>query len=1210
VMANRHRSAPAGLLQEAQVWTDSLSESLSFHNFKPAGGKRRLRPGSHGSIVLDSSRSSVSSLASSAPSLAGPRVSLSNLSEGLGIKKKNRRKRPLLEEAKAPRHTHWDCIVQEQRHIFLRPSTGGTLASSTPELTSLSTSIAGHHSAALKFPKRAGEVTWDPRTRTPLPGFRKATGLGSSTGSTNFLAKSGGLNREDSPLKESRLFLEPVLTEPLRSPMRNMKRLGPQDSDSWIAATLSHIGSPVARHSRQRRRPSFNLDKAAGGESPSDTKIAKANSRRRVLQRSATSYGVAGGRGVDEVLAREAARPSVCEGFSQKELIRMKRAFKRFKAADCSEVDRNDIYDIIIYLGYFSATEDVVEDIAERVSEFSTFAFEELVQVVENYVSYEREQFRVCFQEHAEALGPNARPSSSGKGSKMLQLRTPSSLTLTQYIKSGEVECSSCGEVLSPECKFCRNCGAERPETRPTMEIPPTPRGKPSGIIPVSRVHEVMRALGLIPLRGVVVEVLAAAGFHEDGNLDFDGFVRFMAVYRVTEGFQREQINKAQHVFRIHSDEPEDNSMGEMEPSHLAQALIEMFGTHASAQVKSIVQKLSLSTAHEQDRDSDANSDSDHSTTFSPTMTSTLTGEGFNNITFHEFLIWARRVHDGMVEHLQDLFITACGEPLSPGMSQTLAADKLPPVLHLMGFTLSPPALEELLSTSGLGDHDEVDFDEFVRFAKVVQKTSGFTKNEVLELSDVFDKYDYNHNGEMDNFELLELLRYLGFKTSLEDVHRFLKKVDHNENGTMDLHEFLRFLRTHKESLVQEITHVFYCFNDKTSGLLSVKDVRVALASAGYEARAETLKDALLECGDPKALTLQNFLDIADRCRRDASEEKRKRAGFDDPEFEKIRRLFSKRCKDGYDMLAYGEFLWLLIDMGMPIKTKEDRDEIYAKLRESRVHAMQAGLSENEVGQEKDTRVTFWALLHFLRHFERENETRAMTKEEAAIDKARFTRDEVKDFRDIYDAWLACNQEYEPQSLPTDLPPGSPDSGPRSSRMSQERRHSLHDIFEPMQLHNSGRHRSGSIGPHAPVAVQRPTTQTSDHRPGSRQRQRRVSVQMLLGTEPIQGMLTVEAFLVLLASIQIQLNVREERILKDKARDISGRDDFRIDFADFLLLMRWITDADLGDINSKVSANSRNMNRIVQQISRESLEGGGSSSDLVVKSRSKRRGSF
>mmetsp|Transcript_140212 Transcript_140212/g.257425 ORF Transcript_140212/g.257425 Transcript_140212/m.257425 type:complete len:177 (-) Transcript_140212:55-585(-) len=176
--------------------------------------------------------------------------------------------------------------------------------------------------------------------------------------------------------------------------------------------------------------------------------------------------------------------------------------------------------------------------------------------------------------------------------------------------------------------------------------------------------------------------------------------------------------------------------------------------------------------------------------------------------------------------------------------------------------------------------------------------------------------------------------------------------------------------------------------------------------------------------------------------------------------------------------------------------------------------------------------------------------------------------------------------------------------------MSQERRHSLHDIFEPMQLHNSGRHRSGSIGPHAPVAVQRPTTQTSDHRPGSRQRQRRVSVQMLLGTEPIQGMLTVEAFLVLLASIQIQLNVREERILKDKARDISGRDDFRIDFADFLLLMRWITDADLGDINSKVSANSRNMNRIVQQISRESLEGGGSSSDLVVKSRSKRRGSF
>merc|ERR1719375_432509 len=107
--------------------------------------------------------------------------------------------------------------------------------------------------------------------------------------------------------------------------------------------------------------------------------------------------------------------------------------------------------------------------------------------------------------------------------------------------------------------------------------------------------------------------------------------------------------------------------------------------------------------------------------------------------------------------------------------------------------------MREFLEEAGFASTDKLNFDDFHKFAVVVHKNCGFTKEEVEELSTVFDRFDINGNGDLENLELLDLFRYLGYDTSLEDVHRFLQGLNAKQDGAMDLQEFVRKMRIKRE---------------------------------------------------------------------------------------------------------------------------------------------------------------------------------------------------------------------------------------------------------------------------------------------------------------------------------------------------------------------------------------------------------------------------
>ncbi|CAK0839335.1 unnamed protein product [Prorocentrum cordatum] len=163
-------------------------------------------------------------------------------------------------------------------------------------------------------------------------------------------------------------------------------------------------------------------------------------------------------------------------------------------------------------------------------------------------------------------------------------------------------------------------------------------------------------------------------------------------------------------------------------------------------------------------------------------------------ICFYEFLIWARRLRDLM---LQDLW--KCFKEFDTSGSGRIQLDVAILIAERFGISMLTDAVDELLSGLGLKNDTTLDFDAMVQFMGAARAVHGFTRSENEELSAAFQKFNYHQTGELTQLQVLDLIRYLGNTTNVDEVNSLIKRVDFNKNGSMDLHEFLRLMRMMRE---------------------------------------------------------------------------------------------------------------------------------------------------------------------------------------------------------------------------------------------------------------------------------------------------------------------------------------------------------------------------------------------------------------------------
>eukprot|EP00930_Biecheleria_cincta_P070242 TRINITY_DN57895_c0_g1_i1.p1 TRINITY_DN57895_c0_g1~~TRINITY_DN57895_c0_g1_i1.p1 ORF type:complete len:1269 (+),score=213.64 TRINITY_DN57895_c0_g1_i1:62-3868(+) len=865
-------------------------------------------------------------------------------------------------------------------------------------------------------------------------------------------------------------------------------------------------------------------------------------------------------RSPEDVLALQTAHD---DGFSTAELGLMRRAFNWFLQPEASEIAKDSLLDAFIHLGYLGPIDvltDALERISSRMSPYSSFSFTEFIDIAEQLTSEEALRIRSVFQ------------------------------------------------VM-----------VERDNSRFAFE---------NGRVLDSSVPELLRSLGLLPLNNTVSEIILSLRNAEQdccisddestpdgdgGGLDFEFFERFLAAYRAAEGFNREALSHAASIFQsaysssmaagvkpkmgsalatVGNDPSQPEKL--LHPSLLAGILVRFFGRQSEMSARALLRRAGIACKaspapsragkHKHEKKTHLDLRWQHEPSTPQGRTS-----GFG---IADFIIWARRLRELRLYPLWQRFRNAalnalpyctnagdasswsfrlalCDLPATMGGStlkpedhhaehlgsvvserlQVAAAETDAAVIaasSIPEISLSYQAVEEFIERAGLEDKTDLDFDEFVRFAQACFRRSGFTTSEADEFKEIFKRFDHDESGELEAVEFLDLLRYLGHNTCLEDVYRFIDSVDCDRSGTLDFKEFMRQMRLHWEEEWRRIRQTFR--NELAAIGAGSEDMgestqvpcsqlpaafhRLGVLPQGEEA---VLSKLLEEAGSPEAVDVHTFAQLAARCRVQAAANLRRQAGFSGAQLSIIRNLFDLHCESATDELSRGELFWLLISIGVPVNTIEARQDVLSLLEEVRTAARQAGMSSEELGDRGSSATPFWAFVHLLRALNARREGTAAEKELRAIDNSCFSTAEVAEFREIFLKSAASSQEDELEGKAAG--------------------NSIDNCTEPL----------GVEGPAADV-----------------QKAAAELAQMLIVSSTRRApTLSLQEFKSLLRSIGLKFNIEQREVLNRKVSDVlqlpSQRDQDlavgtksatpRMDFAEFLRLMRWMLDDNFAGIN-------------------------------------------
>eukprot|EP00913_Durusdinium_trenchii_P016092 g15126.t1 len=511
-------------------------------------------------------------------------------------------------------------------------------------------------------------------------------------------------------------------------------------------------------------------------------------------------------------------------------------------------------------------------------------------------------------------------------------------------------------------------------------------------------------------------------------------------------------------------------------------------------------------------------------------MEESLEGEKIVPVQFYEFLVCCRRLQDGpkwcraSPVWLRSLSHGACEDGIIEG-------EELREFCKPLGFTLSNDEWEELLEEQEVSPDDDIDFEGAWNFLKGVQRKNGFTQTEQEELDEAFHRFSDDTGvgykdwillsscgpplpeGELQNLKVQDLLTYIGFQTSVEDVQSMVRRVDFNSNKTMDKDEFLRLMRLQRETTLGSYTAAYTKNRLYARNAAPPAEIQRVLEVAGHRPNVDGRQEQ-------PSLSFEGFLKVADFCRKTIPQENRKFAHFTLQEIEDLRRKGA---------ISMGSFLWLLSDTDLQVNTVNGRARTYEQLERAREAALEAGVPKAEVGGLSSPRVRFMPVVHFVYETVKNHHDSVFQREDAALLAVEFSAEEVGQFRELFNTLV--QQRDEELEAAAKRAREQPKIGRRLSAVQAAQ--VLAEAEEAQRLQKERELTLGSV-------IRRLT-----------------HVARVPGSEIVKMMAMM--------GVKMSATLRQE--LMDRTAEFSDCPEEGLDFPGFLQLMQWMVGSNFGNIN-------------------------------------------
>eukprot|EP00931_Biecheleriopsis_adriatica_P049600 TRINITY_DN28698_c0_g2_i1.p1 TRINITY_DN28698_c0_g2~~TRINITY_DN28698_c0_g2_i1.p1 ORF type:complete len:1064 (+),score=233.60 TRINITY_DN28698_c0_g2_i1:80-3271(+) len=551
-----------------------------------------------------------------------------------------------------------------------------------------------------------------------------------------------------------------------------------------------------------------------------------------------------------------------------------------------------------------------------------------------------------------------------------------------------------------------------------------------SGEISVAELRAACLELGYTPNRELLFDILRTIDRDNNGVLDFDEMILFLAIYRHYEGFTKADLRGLREVHVRHGSEVH-NRPPKLMPYRLQTALVDHFG----AQVREISQRL-----EEELLTVNALTDKEYEELG-------LQRPEPEPLSFPEFLVLARRCREVLYEQ-EFREQTETFERYDTDGSGAMGYDELVDVLKEHKIFPLKILIEEIC-TEVCEDYEEgyeLEFQEFFDFLSILKQRHGFLRAEVDNFRAIFNKFDVDSTGEIKCLELLEVWRCLGYSVQFSVLHGYLSEVDEQKRGRLAFPAFMHVMRLHRQAELQRISDVYDAKMTEATQSLAVRAAECRVETAGRRralALGESLRslmneglhyeavvDALRELGYPDMeklvphdtpVDLDALVALVDSCRQDNLDNSRKTAGFTTAETFQFKNLFQEHDQRKSGKIGHSTLLDILQELKLTPRHKIDREkwgeELLQLIDEARELAVEAHGDSEDIIRDGQC-IDFYTFLQLARLIQAQLDKKEQARIEALCKELRFSALDCDGFKQIFMQWVGLAFDGDETEVP------------------------------------------------------------------------------------------------------------------------------------------------------------------------------------------------